>query len=214
MTAELGDRLDLRAGRVAQPDRADGADVRQLGEAPQLTGPGQARAVELVEEVGVGVEVDDVEAARRLHPEPERIADRVIAADGDHQRLALGNRAGGCRDPRVVALGVGALDQDVAAVDHRHPAQELAIGLDVVPAVGVFELLAGGGASGFRPTSLTGREPRLGGAAVVGDAEEGDVRIERVEVGAQLRHAVERLRSRVDRGRCHRRPAIISLPPR
>jgi hypothetical protein len=84
----------------------------------------------------VRVDVDDVEAPARLHAPAERIADRVIAPDRDHQRAALGDRTRRARDALVVGLGGRALDQDVLEIHHRHADEAVAVGLDVVPAVG------------------------------------------------------------------------------
>ena len=132
--AELAHPVDLCAIGIAKPERADGADERQLGEPPQLAGPGQARAAELVEEVGVSVDVDDVELAQWLQPATERVTDRVVAADRDRQCAALGDRPCGAGDPLVVRRGVGALDRDIADVGHRHAGEVVAVGLHVVPA--------------------------------------------------------------------------------
>jgi hypothetical protein len=105
--------VDLGPVDVTNPKGGDRAHERQLREAPQLAGSGEPRAVELIEEIGVRVDVDDVEAPARLHAPAERIADRVIAPDRDHQRAALGDRTRRARDALVVGLGGRALDQDV-----------------------------------------------------------------------------------------------------
>jgi hypothetical protein len=78
------------------------------------------RAIQLVQEIGMRVDVDDIELAKRLHPSAERVADRVVAADRDHQGAALGDPPRGACDPLVICLRVGTLNRDVADVCHRH----------------------------------------------------------------------------------------------
>jgi hypothetical protein len=63
-----------------------------------------ARAAEVVAEVRVCVDVDDVDLADRLQATTQRVADRVIAADGDRQRAALDDPPDGLGDPVEVAL--------------------------------------------------------------------------------------------------------------
>jgi hypothetical protein len=165
----------------------------------------------------VGVDVDQIELAQRLHPQAQRVADRVVAADRHHQRSALGDRPRGARDAAVVRLRVRALDQDVAHIRHGHARQVVAVRLHVVPALGarilpgarkarIVELSLGRLAGSSRPRPLAGRDPGLGRAAVVGDAEERDLGIERVEV-AHARHPEERPRRGVGerRGGLHGR---------
>jgi hypothetical protein len=156
----------------------------------------------------VRVDVDDVEAPARLHAPAERIADRVIAPDRDHQRAALGDRTRRARDALVAGLGGRALDQDVPEIHHRHADEAVAVGLDVVPAVGALAVPGDGrrrvvelrvsrlaGSSGAGP--LSGRDAGLGCAAVVGDAQKRHLRIEPIRI-AEARHPVERSRRGVD----------------
>jgi hypothetical protein len=149
----------------------------------------------------VGVDVDDVDLAQRLHSAAERVADRVVTADRDHQRSALDDPPCGVGDASVICLGVRALNRDVANIRHRHADEVVTIGLDVVPALGalvvpgasrprVVELRLGCLTGCRRPGPLTGGNTRLRRAAVVRDADEGHLRIEHVEV-AQARNPEE-----------------------
>lgn len=52
----------------------------------------------------------DVDLAARLQPANECVADRVITADRDEQRIARGDPPGGLGDPLEVAIGIRALD--------------------------------------------------------------------------------------------------------
>ena len=171
---------------------------------------GETRATQLVQEIGVRVDVHHIELAQRLHPTAERIADRMIAADRDHQRSALDDAPRSARDPSVICLSVRALDRNVTNVRHRHPDQIVAIGLHVVAALRtpiitasrrrIVELRRSRLARCPRPRPLTGRDPRLWRATVVRHAEERDLRIEHVEA-AHARHPKECPRRRIDQ-RC------------
>ena len=170
---------------------------------------GETRATQLVQEIGVRVDVHHIELAQRLHPTAERIADRMIAADRDHQRSALDDAPRSARDPPVICLSVQALDRNVTNVRHRHPDQIVAIGLHVVPALRprssprgrprIVELRRRRLARCPRPRPLT-VDPRLRPATVVRHAKERDLRIEHVEA-AHARHPKECPRRRIDQ-RC------------
>lgn len=105
------------------------------------------------------IDVDDIEPAERLHPSAEWVADRVVAADRNQQRPALGDRPGGASDAPVVRLRVRALDRDIADVRHRHADQVVPIGFHVIPALGARVLLGPGQArvGELRLGGLTGR---------------------------------------------------------
>ena len=142
----------------------------------------------------------DVDLAARLQPANECVADRVITADRDEQRIARGDPPGGLGDPLEVAIDLRALDRDVADVGHRHAGEQLAVGLDLVPPRrpaarrrAVVELLPGRLARGRRPCGLAGAVSRLWRAGVVRYAEERDLCVERVEV-ADARRPEERAR--------------------
>ena len=165
----------------------------------------------VVQEVGVRVDVHDIELAQRLHPTAERIADRVVAADRDQQCATLDDPARGARDPPVICLRVRALDRDVTDVRHPHADQVVAIGLHVIPALRariipgtsrprIVELRHGRLAGRRRPRPLPGRDTRLRCAAVVRDTEERHLRIEHLEV-AHARHPEERPRRGIDQHR-------------
>jgi hypothetical protein len=166
--------------------------------------------MQFVQEIGVRVDVHDIELAQRLHPTAERVADRMVAADRDHQRSPPGDPPRGARDPPVICLRVRALDHDVPDVGHRHPDEVVAMGLHVVPALRtpiitasrprIVELRHGRFAGCRRPRPLTSRDTRLRRATVVRHAEKRDLRIEHLEV-AQARHPEECPRRRIDQ-RC------------
>ena len=175
---------DVVAGRVQAAD----AVLREAGEEARLVaaddgaGVREARAALLVPVVHVGVElhqVDRLAAARLVQRLEHRIADGVVAAEGDGEEAGLHDRLQPVDDGVVVALGrPHGAERHVAAIRPAHAAEEFDAGLAVPEGLGVaLEGVHGGGlAQGARPHPGAGAAGR---AFVPADADDGDVGVGR-----------------------------------
>ena len=114
--------VELLLRAVPQADRTDRSDEGELGESAELGAVREPRPPVLVGEVGVRVEVHDVERSDRLHPTSDREADRVVAAHRDDERPALRHPTDHVGDPGQVAVRIGARDGHVPDVGHGDPA--------------------------------------------------------------------------------------------
>ena len=65
---ELSHPVHLDALDIANPERGDRAHERQLRQPPQLARARETRAIRFVHEIGVRVDVHDIQLAERLHP--------------------------------------------------------------------------------------------------------------------------------------------------
>ena len=68
---------------MTSPQRGHARDVWELRDSSQLTSSGETRTVQLLQEVGVRVDVHHRQAAMRCNPGDQREADRVVPANGD-----------------------------------------------------------------------------------------------------------------------------------
>lgn len=79
------------------------------------------------------VNVHHLHSTVSRHPSRKRKADRVIAANRN-QDTALGDDpVGSLAHPGEVAVIVCSLYHNVPEVDHRDPAETIAVALDVIP---------------------------------------------------------------------------------
>jgi hypothetical protein len=101
---------------VADAKRGDALDVVLFGGAAHRVAVAVADAVAHVDEIQVGVDLDDMDRAARKGADAGDV-DRMVAAQDDRERPRVQNGADAGFDVGVAFLGVGMDDVGVADVD-------------------------------------------------------------------------------------------------
>jgi hypothetical protein len=155
--------------------------VLHLGGAAQGIAVAVAHAVALVDEIEMGVHVDDVDRVLVVEGSDAGDVHRVVAAEHHRQGARLEDLANAELDIVVALVGIGVNHVSVADVDHAHfvDRQVGDVVLEVVGPV-VAEGKEGRGlADRARPEARAGA---VLGAHVEGRAEDRDVGVDRVPV--------------------------------
>jgi len=165
----------LRAHDAAGAELGPAPHARQLREAAHGAGVGEARPVQVVHEVQVGVHLHQVQRSLGVAPAGQRadegIGDAVVAAQADGEDAARRQRLHRLHDAGVGLFRLHGDDLHVAGIAELQAGEHGAVGLEVVVAAAplVEGVLGGGLPDGPRP------EPgaaQVRSAFVEGDAQD------------------------------------------
>ena len=172
----------LGGGRhVADAQRGDAGHIVLFRCAAHRVAVAVADAVADVDEIEMGVDLQDMDRPLIVEGADAGDVDGMVAADGDGQRARLEDGADALFDVGVAGFGIGMDDVGIADIHHADIGAQIGDVIFMVISPGMAEGEKGGGLA-HRPWPEAGACAELG-AEVEGRAEDGDIGLDPVPVG-------------------------------